>query len=153
MTRHLSSQQILEWMNGERAVEAEQHVRDCAECGQRVDRLRESLELFRGSVRETAENNFEARSEGQTVLRMPRRRTALRWLTAAAAVILLAGLPIFKVQEDRQRAAEVARQDAELMREVDAELSSEVAAPLKPLEKMVSWGTGSAAQVDKRRFQ
>jgi hypothetical protein len=132
MTEHLSSQQIVEWMNGERGAEAEGHVRECAECGNRVEQLLDSLEMFRSSVRETAER--------QTVSRLAPRRHALRWLTAVAALVLLAGLPVYKVQEDRQRAAEMARQDAELMREVDADLSSGVAAPMKPLEKMVSWG-------------
>ena len=150
MTTHLSSQQILEWMNGERGADAERHVRECAECGRRVERLGDSLELFRGSVREAAGVILEER---QTVLQMPRRNHALRWFTVAAALVLLAGLPIFKVHEEQHRAVEMARQDAELMREVDAELSSGVATPLKPLEKMVSWGPGTGVRPDTRRLQ
>jgi hypothetical protein len=50
------------------------------------------------------------------------------------------------VQEHRQQSAQMARQDAELLDEVNAELSSGVAEPMKPLERMVSWGREGAPE-------
>jgi hypothetical protein len=148
MNQHLSSQQILEWMNGENSPGAKLHVGECAECAAQVERLAGSLQMFRDAVREVADRS----GEGQTVLRMPRRRMALRWITAAAALVMLAGVPIFKVQEDRHRAAELARQDAELLDEVNAELSSGVAEPMKPLQKMVIWGSETTKRAETREF-
>jgi ribosomal protein S14 len=136
MSEHLSSKQITEWTIEDRSAEASRHIQECAECASQVERLRESLEMFRGAMRETAEQC----SAQQKVLRVPGRRTAVLWLTAAAALVTLTVLPIYQVRESRHKAAETARQDAELMEQVNAELSEGVAAPMKPLEKLVSWG-------------
>jgi len=150
MSEHLTSQQISEWMAGQGQAGWDQHLSACAKCAAEVEQLRQSLVFFRASVREVA----QAASEVQTVFRAPDR--GRRWFTgvvaASALLAILAWLPIYKARENRQRAAETARQDAELLQEVDAELSAQVAAPMKPLEKMVSWGQGGQAQVEKRKF-
>ena len=131
MSQHLSSQQILDWMNGDYSPEADRHVRECADCAAQVESLTDTLAMFRSSVREASAGI----SEQQVVLRMPARKFSWRWLPVAAALVVLAGVPVYKVQQQaRQKAAEVARQDAELMEQVDAELSAEVASPMKPLE-------------------
>lgn len=132
MSRHLSSDQIAEWMLGAPSADAAQHVRECGECSTEIDRLTESLSMFRGAVRETAES--------QKVLQLPnqmaKRRVAVLWATVAAALVSLAVLPIYH----GKKVAETARQDAELMEQVNLELSLDVASPMKPLQKMVSWG-------------
>jgi hypothetical protein len=153
MSQHLSSQEILDWMNGEYSSEAGRHVRECPECAAQIERLTDTLAMFRGSVRETAEQI----GQGQMVFRMPRRTTAWRWAAAAAALLILASVPIYEYQQNasrqaRQKAAELARQDKELMEQVDAELSEGVAAPMKPLEKMVSWRKESGNQQELRKF-
>ena len=135
MNQHLSSKQIVEWMIEDHTVEAERHVEECAECAAQVNALKESLGMFRGAVRETAGNM----AERQKVFEIPKRRMAVLWLTAAAALVTVIALPIYKVQENRQK-AEMVRQDAELMEQVNADLSEGVAAPMKPLQKMVTWG-------------
>jgi hypothetical protein len=141
MNQHLSSKQIVEWMIEDRTVEAERHVEECAECAAQVNTLRESLGMFRGAVRETAGNLADRR----IVDEVPRRRMAVLWLTAAAALVTITVLPIYKVKENRQK-AEIVRQDAELMEQVNAGLSEGVAAPMKPLEKMVKWGPAAEAR-------
>ncbi len=137
MSQHLSSQQILDWMNGDYSPEADRHVRECADCAAQVESLTHTLAMFRSSVREASAGLIEQRAEQQVVLRMPQRRVAWRWLPVAAALVVLAAMPVYKLQQQqaRQKAAEVARQDAELMEQVDAELSEEVASPMKPLEQ------------------
>ncbi len=137
-------------MAGQGEAEWEFHLKACAQCQAEVEQFRESLGFFRASVREVAVQADQV----QTVFRAPSR--GRRWFTgavaAAALLAILAWLPIYKAHEDRQKAAEVARQDAELLQQVDAELSSEVAGPMKPLEKMVSWGQGSQPREEKRKF-
>jgi recombinational DNA repair protein (RecF pathway) len=150
MSEHLTSQQISEWMAGQGEAGWDLHLSACAKCAAEVEQLRQSLGFFRASVREVAQ---EA-SEVQTVFRTPNR--GRRWLTgivaASALLAILAWLPIYKARDDRQKAAETARQDAELLQQVDAELSAEVAPPMKPLEQMVSWGRGDRSQLEKRKF-
>jgi hypothetical protein len=149
MSEHLSSEQISDWMIGDRAAEAVQHMRTCTECESRVERLEETLGMFRGAVRETA-GSFEER---QQVFQLPRRRIRVMWATVVAALVTLVAVPVYQVQEhQRQAAAAAQQQDAELMEQVNAELSQDVAAPMKPLEKMVSWGPAAKSAGEKRAF-
>jgi ribosomal protein S14 len=150
MSQHLSSQQILDWMNGEFSQEASRHVRNCEQCSGEVERLTSALGMFRSAVRDTAEQL----GERQYVFEMPRRSFSLRWVAAAAALLLLAGLPIYRVklEQERQLAAQIAREDAELMSQVEAELSAGVAGPMKPLQKMVSWTGESKSGPETRQF-
>ena len=153
MSEHLSSEQIADWMIGVRAAEAVQHVRACAECERRVDQLQETLGMFRGAVRETA-GSFDER---QRVFQLPHRTGVLRmgvmWATVAAALVTLVAIPVYQLQERQHQAAAAAQQqDAELMEQVNAELSEDVARPMKPLEKMVSWGPAAKNVGKKRAF-
>lgn len=148
MSEHLTSEQIAEWMIGGREVEAAQHVETCAECQRQVDQLQETLGMFRGAVRETA----GSLGERQRVFQLPRRRVAVLWATVAAALVTLAIVPAYEVQARRLKAAETARQDAELLEQVNAELSEDIAGPMKPLEKMVSWGPAARIVPEKRTF-
>jgi hypothetical protein len=151
MSEHLSSEQIVNWMIEDHSAEQVEHVGVCAECAAAVERLEQSLGMFRVAVRETAQQL----GESQKVFHLPRRPKAVLWLTAgltaAAVLVSLTALPVYKVQQE-QRKAEMARQDAELMEQVDAELSEGVAAPMRPLEKMVSWGPAAKQSVEKRKF-
>jgi hypothetical protein len=148
MSEHLSSEQITDWLIGERPAEAVQHARVCPECAAQVAQLSETLDMFRGAVRETA-GSF---GEGRKVFLVPRRRTAVMWATVAAALVTLVALPAYQVREKKHRAAEMAQQDSELMEQVNAELSEGVARPMRPLEKMVSWGPAAKAVAEKRTF-
>jgi hypothetical protein len=148
MSEHLSSEQITDWMTGNRPTDAVQHIRDCATCELHVERLQETLGMFRGAVRETADS-FEER---QKVFQVPRRRMRVMWATVAAALVTLVAIPVYEVQDARQRAAATAKQDAELLDQVNAELSQSVGTPMKPLEKLVSWGPAAKDTVEKRAF-
>jgi hypothetical protein len=148
MSEHLSSEQIADWMIGDRALGAVQHVRACAECECRLEQLQETLGMFRGAVRETA-GSFD---ELQQVFQIPRRRMGVMWATVAAALVTLVAIPVYQVEERRHQAAAAAQQDAELMEQVNAELSEDVAGPMKPLEKMVSWGPAAKSAGEKRTF-
>jgi hypothetical protein len=148
MSEHLSSEQIADWMIRDRAAGAMQHVRACAECERRVEQLQETLGMFRGAVRETA-GSFDER---QRVFEVPRRRMGVMWTTVAAALVTLAAIPVYQLQERRHQAAAAAQQDAELMEQVNADLSEGVARPMKPLEKMVSWGPAAKSVGEKRAF-
>ena len=146
MSQHLSSQEISQWMTGERTPQQEQHVRECPECGAELARMEAALALFRGSVRHW--------SEGQ--VRVPRplapgpRPLPMRWALVTATLLLLAAIPVYRNVQDRQRQAEAARADALLLEQVDAEVSRAVPRPMEPLVKLVSWDFSATDGSDEK---
>ena len=154
MSKHLSSRQISQWMIGERTPQQEQHVRQCSECGAELARLEAALALFRGSVRHWSDQQIRVprpltptrRSRGY-----PARPQPLRWALGAAALLVLAAVPIYRNAQDRQRQAEIASADALLLEQVDAEVSRAVPRPMEPLVKLVSWDFSSTDERDENR--
>lgn len=147
MSEHLSSEQIADFVAGIVPAKAAQHVSQCRECSGEVQRFSESLQMFRMAVRETGSGY----GDRQRVLTMPKRRRAVIWATIAAALVTLLAAPTYQFRQT-QRKAEVARQDSELMDEVNAGLSEDVASPMKPLEKMVTWGPDAKKAGEVRDF-
>jgi hypothetical protein len=154
MSRHLSSQEISQWMIGERTPQQEQHVRQCSECGVELARLEAALTLFRGSVRHFSSRQSHAEPPAIASI-LPARRGSrmqpMRWALVAAALLVLAAVPIYRNAQDRQRQAEIARADALLLEQVDAEVSRAVPRPMEPLVKLVSWDFSSTVQNEEIR--
>jgi hypothetical protein len=153
MSQHLSARQISLWMIGERAPQQEQHVRECPECGAELARLEASLALFRGSVRHWSDGQVRvprplAPTRGSRGY--PARPLPVRWALVAAALLVLAAVPIYRNAQDRQRQAEMARADALLLEQVDAEVSRAVPRPMEPLVKLVSWDFSSTDRSDEK---
>ena len=153
MSQHLSSQEISQWMIGERTPQQEQHVRQCSQCGAELDRLEAALALFRGSVRHWS--GRQGRAEPPAIASMSPARGSriqpMRWALVAAALLVLAAVPIYRNAQDRQRQAEIARADALLLEQVDAEVSRAVPRPMEPLAKLVSWDFTSTDERDQNR--
>jgi len=154
MSQHLSSRQISQWMIGERTPQQEQHVRECSRCGAELARLEASLALFRGSVRHWSglQNHIEPPAISSI---SPTRRgfsiRPMRWALVAAALLLLAAVPIYRNAQDRRRQAEIARADALLLEQVDVEVSRAVPRPMEPLVKLVSWDFSATDERDENR--
>jgi hypothetical protein len=154
MSQHLSSQQISQWMIGERTPQEEQHARECPECGAELARLEAALALFRGSVRHWSDGQSGAEPPGVGRIALARRRSRtqpIRWALVAAVLLVLAAVPVYRDVQDRQRQAEVARADALLLEQVDAEVSRAVPRPMEPLVELVSWDFSSADGRDENR--
>jgi hypothetical protein len=154
MSRHLSPRQISQWMIGERTPQQEQHVGQCSECGAELARMEAALALFRGSVRHWSDRQVRfprplaptRRSSGY-----PARPLPVRWALVAAALLVLAAVPIYRNARERQRQAEIARADALLLEQVDAEVSRAVPRPMEPLAKLVSWDFSSTDERNENR--
>jgi hypothetical protein len=154
MSRHLSSRQISQWMIGERTPQQERHVRDCSQCGAELARLEAALALFRGSVRHWSDGQNRAElppiANISPARRGPRIRP-VRWALVAAALLVLAAVPVYRDAQERQRQAEIARADARLLEQVDAEVSRAVPRPMEPLVKLVSWDFSFTGERDENR--
>jgi hypothetical protein len=154
MSQHLSSPEVSQWMIGERTPQQEQHVRQCPECGAELARMEAALGLFRGSVRHWSDRQVSV-PRPLTPTRgsrgYPARPLPVRWALAAATLLLLAAVPIYRNVQVRQRQAEIARADALLLEQVDAEVSRAVPRPMEPLAKLVSWDFSATDGRDENR--
>ena len=154
MSQHLSSRQVSQWMIGERTPQQEQHVRQCPECGAELARMEAALGLFRGSVRHWSDRQvrvFRPLTPTRGSRGYPARPLPVRWALAAATLLLLAAVPIYRNVQVRQRQAEIARADALLLEQVDAEVSRAVPRPMEPLAKLVSWDFSATDGRDENR--
>jgi hypothetical protein len=61
MNRHLVSEEISWWIAGERTLEAQRHVAECAQCQAEVDRLQEGFSQFRESGQRWSAHWYAAR--------------------------------------------------------------------------------------------
>ena len=97
------------------------HVAECAQCARFQDSTARMLDALDGFV-------FDA--EPVRVRPAARRpHPAWRWALAAAAVVLLAAMPVYQsVRAERQ-----ARADAQLLRDVESGLTRTVPRAMEPL--------------------
>jgi hypothetical protein len=139
---HLSSEDISRWTAGERADECARHLGECLLCRAEVARLESVLDAFGGAVREWG--------AAQPCGELPRawqadraarnwRMRRLRWSLAAACLVVLAAIPVWKNARDRRIAAEAARADAMLLEQVNRQVSRTAPAALEPLMNLVAW--------------
>ena len=144
MTRHLSSEQISRWMMEEHTAQDEEHLRDCWTCSAEVTRMEAALSLFGRSAKDSSKRHSPAFRNVWSAERARLRMRGLRWALAALTLLLLAGIPIQTIRENRQREARAAQVDTALIEQVDAEVSRAVPAPMEPLARLVAWGSSPA---------
>jgi hypothetical protein len=104
--------------------------------------FREALARFRDAVHQAGEQN---ESPGLQII-LERERSAkglrLRWAAAAAVVLVLGVIPVYRNTQQRQREAEQAKADALLLEQVNAGLSRSVPRAMAPL---LDWAPANAA--------
>jgi hypothetical protein len=140
MTNHLSSEQISRLLAGDGTSEDVQHAGSCAECERELSRLRETLLAFSHSVQHWAEAQASTCIPGNEFLRNRSstwRMGPLRWALAAAAVIILIIVPLYKNAGNRYRETD-SSEDAVLLEQVNAHLSRTVASPIEPFMQLLS---------------
>jgi anti-sigma factor RsiW len=132
--KHLSEEQIAQWIAGERAAAVESHLAGCEQCRAAVAGFEDVLAQFRASARSVV---VPAPSQ-----RVRRSMVWPRLVAAAAALTLFVAVPLYRERQERERAV-LAQQDAQLLQEVDAEISQKVPDAMDPLMNLVSWNSGS----------
>jgi len=150
MTRHLSPAEISKWMAGERRRQSEDHLHECADCRGEISRLQETLSDFRASVREWSHRESAAAP-------LPVRRASgvlvasrLRWALIAAAMVMLAAIPIYRANRHQPK-LESSVDDAVLLEEIDESVSRSVPAPMERLTPLVSEGSTAAGSQTQRK--
>lgn len=128
MNSHLSSEELYQWLSGEREEEVEEHIRECPACHAEMHRLRNALAGFRNSLEHCPVPPVHLR---------PARQILPRWILAAVAVLLLAVAPAYWTAR-QQHAAEQSRTDELLLERVNTGLSRTVPASMEPLMQLIS---------------
>jgi anti-sigma factor RsiW len=142
MTQHLSGEQISQWLIGGRTPQMERHLLECARCRAELGQFETTLARFRGAVRDSS-----ASAVPPAWQRPAARGPWFSWprlVLAAAVLCFLVALPVYWSARARERAAEAARADAQLMERVDSAISRAVPEPMEPLVSLVSWNASPA---------
>ncbi|HUA21269.1 MAG TPA: hypothetical protein VMB25_21130 [Bryobacteraceae bacterium] len=132
MKSHLSSEQISEWMLGQRSARAREHVRACLECRAELERLEEALAQFRGAIHQWS--GAQAAAVPPVLVTSRPRRFA--WALAAVAAVLFVCLSVAYIQ-NRAAASLEPVSDAALLSQVRAEVSRTVPSPMEPLTRLI----------------
>jgi anti-sigma factor RsiW len=141
MSNHLSQRELAKCIVGRPARAELQHIGECPECGAELDRLRNTLTVFRNAVR----HRIDERVASQPPLVVPLRVaeagvSTWRWTLVAAAMVMAIVLPFFintnQPQETADPAAIETNPDA-IMNRVNLHLSRTVPAPMEPMMTLI----------------
>jgi hypothetical protein len=147
MIEHLSGEQISQWMIGERTPQVERHVAECAACRAEVEKLESTLAQFRMAVRELG-SSAPAPAWRNAPFRAP-TFTWPRLVLSTAALLVLIAAPIAWTTHERERSAEAALADSQLLERVDSAISRAVPEPMEPLVNLVTWNSSAPVQNQK----
>ncbi|HEY2383320.1 MAG TPA: hypothetical protein VGK48_19265 [Terriglobia bacterium] len=148
MNNHLTSEQISSWLIGEKTSEEENHLLGCAQCTAELDAVRHAFSEFRNSAVDWADRERAGVVPSIAGLGRASHRAAvrhLRLLAAAALVLVVTVVPIYRKSIEQQHEAEAMREsalDAELLERVNAHLSQTVPVSLQPLTALASAASG-----------
>lgn len=153
MNRHLSSEEISNWISGEPNAQVERHTHYCPVCQADLDSFSTAMSLFVKSARGWAD--LQRGSDAPTIRlieQAPRRATvnAISWAAIATLVCVLA---CFSARQSPRAdtTLETDDTDTSLLRQVDAEVSQTVPASMEPLTRLMSSEpTVSAAKPHRR---
>lgn len=140
--KHLSSEEISSVVAGI-SVSEEAHVRECADCAQEVERVKDILTLFRGSIREWTDklDHSEFPVHEAIVSRAPGShapyRAPMAWVLAAAALAAAVAIPMYQDSRNHEMKAQAER-DAQLLDDVNEQLSRRGPLAMDPLMQLMA---------------
>lgn len=147
MIEHLSAEQISQWMIGERTPPLEHHIAECAECRAELEQMESALVQFRTAMRQVG-GTAPSPAWREPASRRPWSSWP-RLAMAAAVLLILVAAPIAWRVRMRERAAEAALADSQLLERVDSAISRAVPEPMEPLVNLVTWNSGAAEKQQK----
>lgn len=133
MNRHLTSEEVSQWMMGERTPEQQEHLLACVECAAEIERIQAPLALFRGAVREWSAD--EQNRPGAIPARSWPGALLLRFTATVAVLVVLIAIGI---GGRNRRAARIEAEDDALLGRVQTAVSRSVPAPMEPLYNLMA---------------
>jgi hypothetical protein len=138
MTKHLTEDQIAKCFAGQPTDVEWLHIQECAACSAELDRLTNSISLFRNAVRD----RIDARVAVHAPVfedRPPVAATPMwNWALVAAVAFVLVTLPLFITRPKQFIENTSVATDADtLMREVNLHLSRTLPAPMEPIMTLI----------------
>jgi anti-sigma factor RsiW len=130
---HRSSEQVSEWIVGERSCEVYRHLEDCRECREEVAQLQDCLRAFRQSAHDWADAPVSVVVPDRPVS----ASVSWTWASLTAVVIGLAVFPLYLDVRETRREAESIR-DALLLDQVQERLERTVPQSMEPLMQLMS---------------
>jgi hypothetical protein len=129
---HLSSEQISDWLVGERNAEAARHVEICRKCHEDIVQVQNGLHVFREAV-----HNWAERPGLWNVPARPASSPSWTVAAATAAAMSLVLLPLYLDKRIAQSETEKA-QDSLLLDQVHARLTQSVPQSMERLMELMS---------------
>lgn len=145
MSEHLDPRTLDRYIAGEYTPESESHLRECAACRERASQMEAVLARFAAGTRLWSESHAASRQPAiwsAPAVARRHRIAPVRWAGVAAALAILAAVPLYRGYEQRQEVAR-AKADALLLEEVSTDLSRPAPQPLEPLIDLVSQSTAN----------
>lgn len=143
MNRHLTSEQMSEWLAGEYSSEVEQHLADCAACAAEVTLFKTTLKLFRQSAHNWADQNCApARATLRHIERAP-YRSAFRAFCLVGAVLFVC---FFADTMHREISIRTLNSESALLQRVNSQIAQDVPSSFAPLDSLVSFESSPNVQ-------
>jgi hypothetical protein len=136
MSKHLTEDQIARCFAGQSTIAERLHIQQCAACSAKLDRLANSISLFRNAVRDRIDARVALHAPALVFEDQPPvpATPIWKWAMVTLVAVLLVALPLFitKPQQFVDNASAPADPDI-LMREINLHLSRTMPAPMEPI--------------------
>jgi hypothetical protein len=140
MSKHLTEDQIARCFVGQSSIGERQHIQQCAACGAELERLANSISLFRNAVRDRIDACVAVHAPAIVFQDRPPVVTTpiWKWAMVTVVAVLLVALPLFitRPQQFVDNASTTTDPDT-LMREINLHLSRTMPAPMEPILTLI----------------
>jgi hypothetical protein len=149
--KHLTDEQLADWLSGEANQETQTHLESCTRCHSEAVTLRDGISRYSLAMREQSARAQSAHMVGNFVPRKALALHRLRWAGAGALALLLAAQtawmissrppatasrPLTSAPPNSQSAAQMS--DDELLEAVNNDLNREVPQALAPVSAITT---------------
>jgi hypothetical protein len=140
MSKHLTEDQVARCFAGQSTMDERQHIQQCAACSAELDRLANSISLFRNAVRDRIDARVALHAPAIVFEDQPPvpATPIWKWAMVTVVTVLLVALPFFitRPQQFVDNASAPADPDI-LMREINLHLSRTMPAPMEPILTLI----------------
>src|SRR5262249_50303713 len=140
MNKHLTDDQIAKCGAGQSTGEERRHIQECTACQGKLDRLDNSISLFRSAIRDRIDARVALHAPEILLEERPLVVTTPLWQWTVVIVVsfVLITIPFFITRPQQFIDSASSATDADtLMREINLHLSRTIPAPMEPIMKLI----------------